>query len=224
MPQVMGSCLDAIRHSASILEIEAMAVSDNPLIFDNGDVISGGNFHAEPTAFAADYLALAAAEIGSISERRGSILLDSSISGLPAFLTEKPGLNTGLMMGQITAAALTSENRQKAAPGVVDSVPTSANQEDHVSMATHTSRRLSAMAENLQAIVAIELLIAAQACDFHAPLKLSDPIERVRSLLREQVPPLDEDRWQKPDQVIAIDLVRSGKVIEAVGADLLPMI
>lgn len=224
MPQVLGSCLDAIRHSAGILEIEAQSVSDNPLIFRNGDVLSGGNFHAEPTGFAADYLAIAAVEVGSISERRISQLLDSSFSGLPAFLTEQPGLNTGLMMGQITSAALIAESKQMAHPGVIDSIPTSANQEDHVSMSAHSAFRLTPMAENIQSVVAVELLSAAQACDFHAPLKSSEPLERVRSALREVVPHLDEDRWQKPELAEAINLVRSQKVKDFAGAELFPSI
>ena len=224
IPQVLGSCLDAMRHAASILEIEAQSVSDNPLIFANGDVLSGGNFHAEPVGFAADYLALAAAEIGSISERRTSLLLDPSISELPAFLTEKPGLNTGLMMGQITQAALVSENKQKATPAVVDTVPTSANQEDHVSMATHGARRLLYMAENTQNIIAIELMTAAQACDFHAPLKASPEIEKARLLLREQVPHLDEDRRQGPEISAARELVRSGKLVAVLEEGRLPKI
>lgn len=224
MPQVMGSCLDALRHASAILAIEGTSVSDNPLIFDNGDVLSGGNFHAEPVAFAADYLALAAVEIGSMSERRSSLLLDSSLSGLPPFLTENPGLNSGLMMGQITAAALTSENKQKATPAVIDTIPTSANQEDHVSMATHGARRLLPMAQNTQTIVAIELLTAAQACDFHAPLRSSEPLERARSLLRQMVPHLDGDRRQAPDIAAAKDLVRSGRIQEAAGREFLPSI
>lgn len=224
MPQVMGSCLDALRHSSSILAIEAQSVSDNPLLFDNGDVLSGGNFHAEPVAFAADYLALAIVEIGSMSERRSSMLLDTSLSGLPAFLTRDAGLNSGLMMGQITAAALTSENKQKATPAVIDTIPTSANQEDHVSMATHGARRTLPMAQNTQTIVGIELMTAVQACDFHAPLRSSEALERARSTLRAIVPHLEEDRRQSPDIAAATKLVRSGALVDAVGRDLLPTI
>jgi histidine ammonia-lyase len=222
MPQVMGSCLDALRHSGGILAIEAQSVSDNPLLFDNGDVLSGGNFHAEPVAFAADYLALAIVEIGSMSERRSSMLLDSSLSGLPAFLTHDPGLNSGLMMGQITAAALTSENKQKATPAVIDTIPTSANQEDHVSMATHGARRTIPMAYNTQTIIGIELMTAAQACDFHAPLRSSEALEKVRTALRAVVPHLNEDRRQAPDIAAATKLVRSGELVDAVGRELFP--
>jgi histidine ammonia-lyase len=223
MPQVMGSCLDALRHAGGILGIEAQSVSDNPLIFADGEVVSGGNFHAEPVAFAADYLALAAVEIGSMSERRSALLLDSSLSGLPPFLTRNPGLNSGLMMGQITAAALTSENKQKATPAVIDTIPTSANQEDHVSMATHGARRLLAMAQNTQTIIGIELMIAAQACDFHAPLRSSHALERARACLRALVPHLEEDRRQAPDIAAATQLVRSGALVDAVGREILPI-
>jgi histidine ammonia-lyase len=224
MPQVLGACLDTMRFASTTLAIEAQSVSDNPLIFADGAVLSGGNFHAEPVAFAADHLALAAVEIGSISERRSSLLLDTSLSGLPAFLTSNPGLNSGLMMGQITAAALTSENKQKATPGVIDTIPTSANQEDHVSMATHCARRLLPMAHNTQTIIGIELMTAVQACDFLAPLKSSEPLERARAALRSVVPHLDEDRRQSPEIAAATDLVRSGRLLETVGRDLLAII
>jgi histidine ammonia-lyase len=222
MPQVMGACLDALRHSSDILAIEAQSVSDNPLLFANGDVLSGGNFHAEPVGFAADHLALAAVEIGSMSERRSSMLLDTSLSGLPPFLTREPGLNSGLMMGQITAAALVSENKQKATPSVIDTIPTSANQEDHVSMATHGARRLLPMAANTQTIIAVELMTAAQACDFHAPLRSSPRLEKARAALREVVPHLEEDRRQAPEIAAASDLVRSGRLLDVVGRDVLP--
>lgn len=224
MPQVLGSVLDSLRHSAKVLEIEARAVTDNPLIFDNGDVISGGNFHAEPTAFAADIIALATVEIGSMSERRGSLLLDSTISELPAFLAKNPGLNSGLMMGQITAAALTSETKQKAAPAVIDTIPTSGNQEDHVSMATHGARRLTPMAENIQAIVGIEVMLAAQAVDFHSPLKCSPLIQAAKDVFRTEVDFLEDDRWQKPDIAVAYRMVREGVFIDAVGLENLPII
>ena len=147
-----------LRHAASILEVEARSVTDNPLIFDGGDVLSGGNFHAEPVAFAADHLALAAVETGSISERRTTLLLDAEFSGLPPFLAEDAGLNSGFMITQVTAAALVAESRQMAHPAVVDSIPTSANQEDHVSMATHGARRLLPLSGNIHAVIAIELL------------------------------------------------------------------
>ncbi|OZB51845.1 MAG: histidine ammonia-lyase [Stenotrophomonas sp. 14-69-23] len=210
-PQVMGAALDVIRQAATTLEIEANGVSDNPLVFtDTGEALSGGNFHAEPVAFAADMLAMAVCEIGSISERRTAMLVDPALSGLPAFLTPKPGLNSGFMIPQVTAAALVSENKQRAYPASVDSIPTSANQEDHVSMAAHGARRLLAMAGNAAHVVGIELLAAAQGCDFHAPLRSSDALERVRASVRAQVPTLQDDRYFHPDVVAATALVRSG--------------
>jgi len=210
-PQVMGAAFDVIRQAATTLEIEANGVSDNPLVFtDTGEALSGGNFHAEPVAFAADMLAMAICEIGSISERRTAMLVDPALSGLPAFLTPKPGLNSGFMIPQVTAAALVSENKQRAYPASVDSIPTSANQEDHVSMAAHGARRLLAMAENAANVIGIELLAAAQGCDFHAPLRSSDALEKVRATLRMQVPTLQDDRYFHPDMVIATGLVRSG--------------
>ena len=222
-PQVMGACLDILRQSAETLGIEANGVSDNPLVFtDTGEVISGGNFHAEPVAFAADIIALALCEIGSIAERRVAMLVDPALSGLPAFLTPRPGLNSGFMIPQVTAAALVSENKQKAHPASVDSIPTSANQEDHVSMATHGARRLLGMARNAADVVGIELLAAAQGCDFHAPLRSSAPLERAKALLRAHVPPLDDDRHFAPDMATATALVRSGALVEAAGMEELP--
>ena len=171
----MGACLDLLRQAGATLETEANGVSDNPLIFATDDeALSGGNFHAEPVAFAADMIALALCEMGSLAERRIAMLIDPALSGLPAFLTGKPGLNSGFMIPQVTAAALVSENKQKAYPASVDSIPTSANQEDHVSMAAHGARRLLAMVENATAVLGIELLAAAQGCDFHAPLRFDD--------------------------------------------------
>ena len=170
-PQVMGACLDLLRQAAATLADEANAVSDNPLIFPEDDAaLSGGNFHAEPVAFAADMIAIAVCEIGSLAERRIAMLVDPALSGLPAFLTPRPGLNSGFMIPQVTAAALVSENKQRAYPASVDSIPTSANQEDHVSMAAHGARRLAAMARNALHVVAIEALASAQAIEFHAPL------------------------------------------------------
>ncbi|ESQ84087.1 histidine ammonia-lyase [Asticcacaulis sp. AC466] len=215
-PQVMGAALDVLRQAATTLETEANGVSDNPLIFtDPDEALSGGNFHAEPVAFAADMIALTLCEIGSIAERRIAMLVDPALSGLPAFLTPKPGLNSGFMIPQVTAAALVSENKQRAYPASVDSIPTSANQEDHVSMAAHGARRLMDMAENAFAVIAIELLAAAQGCDFHAPLTSSDALERVRALTRAAVPALDHDRHFHPDMALAIDLVRSRAVTTA---------
>jgi len=199
-PQVIGACLDVLRHVCSVLETEANAVTDNPLVFtDSRSVLSGGNFHAEPVALAADYLALAIAEIGALSERRIALLIDSHLSGLPAFLVEEGGLNSGFMMAQVTAAALASENKSHAHPASVDSIPTSANQEDHVSMATFAARRLHTMLDNVDDIVAIELLAAAQGVDFHHPQKSSPAIEDVMIAIRELSPPFKEDRSLSAD-------------------------
>ncbi|BCH23969.1 histidine ammonia-lyase [Mesorhizobium sp. L-8-3] len=224
-PQVMGAALDVLRKAAEMLQTEANGVTDNPLIFAEDDTaLSGGNFHAEPVAFAADMIALAVCEIGSLAERRIAMLVDPALSGMPAFLTPKPGLNSGFMIPQVTAAALVSENKQKAYPASVDSIPTSANQEDHVSMAAHGARRLIGMAENAAAVLGIELLAAAQGCDFHKPLASSAPLEAVRTLLRAQVPHLDDDRHFHPDMEKAIALVRNGAVVEASGGVELPTI
>jgi len=199
-PQVIGACLDVLRHVCSVLETEANAVTDNPLVFtDSRSVLSGGNFHAEPVALAADYLALAIAEIGALSERRIALLIDEHLSGLPAFLVEHGGLNSGFMMAQVTAAALASENKSHAHPASVDSIPTSANQEDHVSMATFAARRLHTMLDNIEDIVAIELLAAAQGIDFHHPQKSSPAIEDVMTAIRELSPPFKEDRSLSAD-------------------------
>lgn len=220
-PQVMGAALTVLRQAAATLADEANGVSDNPLIFaDSDEALSGGNFHAEPVAFAADMIALALCEIGSLTERRIAMLVDPALSGLPAFLTPRPGLNSGFMIPQVTAAALVSENKQAAYPASVDSIPTSANQEDHVSMAAHGARRLAPMARNAAAIVGIELLAAAQGCDFHAPLASSPPLEAVRAALRAASPRLDADRWLHPDIEAATALVRAGAVAEAAGLDL----
>jgi histidine ammonia-lyase len=200
VPQVMGACLDNLRHAARVLEIEANAASDNPLVFaDNGEVVSGGNFHAEPVAFAADILALAIAEIGAISERRIALLIDATLSGLPPFLVTEGGLNSGFMMAQVTAAALASENKSAAHPASVDSLPTSANQEDHVSMATFAARRLFDMLDNTVAIVGIEAMAAAQGIDFLRPLRSSGLIEREHATIRSRVAFLARDREFAPD-------------------------
>ncbi|MBV8648516.1 histidine ammonia-lyase [Paludibacterium sp.] len=213
-PQVMGACLDLMRQCARTLEIEANAVSDNPLIFEERDshiVVSGGNFHAEPVAFAADTLALAIAEIGALSERRIALLIDATLSKLPPFLVQNPGLNSGFMIAHVTAAALASENKSLAHPASVDSLPTSANQEDHVSMATFAARRLTDMAQNSAHIVGIELLAAAQGIDFQRPLKSSDKLEAVHAQLRANVPFYGEDRYLAPDLNVAQQMVLSGK-------------
>ncbi len=222
-PQVMGACLDLLRNAARFLETEANGVSDNPLIFaDENEALSGGNFHAEPVAFAADMIAMAICEIGSLAERRLAMLIDPALSCLPAFLTPKPGLNSGFMIPQVTAAALVSENKQRAFPASVDSIPTSANQEDHVSMAAHGARRLLSMVETANAVIAIELLAAAQACDFLAPLTSSPPLEAVRKQVRAEVPKLEDDRYFHPDIQKALSLVRSGALAQAVKGVKLP--
>ena len=227
-PQVMGAVLTMLRQAAATLEDEANGVTDNPLIVAGEgpdappEALSGGNFHAEPVAFAADMIAIALCEIGGLAERRIAMLVDPAVSGLPAFLTPRPGLNSGFMLPQITAAALVSENKQKAYPASVDSIPTSANQEDHVSMAAHGARRLLSMAQNAGAIVAIELLAAAQGCDFHRPLASSAPLEAVRTRLRRDVPHLEDDRRLRPDLQAAIALVTDGSVIAAASAVALP--
>jgi histidine ammonia-lyase len=220
-PQVMGACLDLLRKAAGFLATEANGVSDNPLIFsDQDEALSGGNFHAEPVAFAADMIAMAVCEIGSLAERRIAMLIDPVLSGLPAFLTPRPGLNSGFMIPQVTAAALVSENKQRAYPASVDSIPTSANQEDHVSMAAHGARRLLPMVENATAVIAIELLMAAQACDFHQPLKTSEPLEAARESIRAEVPTLGDDRYMHPDMEKANAVVRSGRLAGSVGVRL----
>lgn len=199
-PQVMGACLDHMRFAAGVFLREANAVSDNPLVFcADGDVLSGGNFHAEPVAMAADVLALAISEIGALSERRIAQLVDPALSGLPAFLVREGGLNSGFMIAQVTAAALASENKTLAHPASVDSLPTSANQEDHVSMATFAARRLLDMAGNSSAVVAIELLGAAQGVDLHAPLQTSEKLGEVLTMIRREVAHYDEDRYFAPD-------------------------
>jgi histidine ammonia-lyase len=210
-PQVMGAIIDLIVNVSRTLLIEANAVTDNPLIFpETGEIISGGNFHAEPVAFAADTLALAIAEIGGLAERRIALLIDASLSGLPPFLVREPGVNSGFMIAHVTAAALASENKSHAHPASVDSLPTSANQEDHVSMATFAARRLDDMAQNTAVIIGIELLAAAQGIDFHRPLKSSPHLEYVHAQLRAKVPFFDADRFFAPDIEAARQMVLGG--------------
>jgi histidine ammonia-lyase len=222
-PQVMGAALDLLRQVAATLITEANGVSDNPLVIaETGDVLSGGNFHGEPVAFAADILAMAICEIGSLSERRIALLMDPALSGLPAFLTLAPGINSGLMIAQVTAAALVSENKQQAYPASVDSIPTSANQEDHVSMAAHGTRRLARMVENAAHVVGIELITAAQGCDFHLPLKSSVRLEPVREHIRARIPRLTDDRYLAPEIAAATDLVSSGTLLAAARTENLP--
>jgi histidine ammonia-lyase len=221
-PQVMGACLDLIGQSAATLLTEANAVTDNPLIFSaSHEVLSGGNFHAEPVAFAADILALAAVEIGSIAERRIALLVDPKMSGLPAFLAQDSGVNSGFMMAQVTAAALVAENRMLSHPASVDSIPTSANQEDHVSMATHGARRILTMAGNTLNIIAIELLSACQGIDFRRPLRTSAPLQRAHDALRAQVPFADADRLLAQDITAAAEVVRL-PAIQTLASHLLP--
>ncbi|MES2296497.1 MAG: histidine ammonia-lyase [Pseudomonadota bacterium] len=216
-PQVMGACLDLIVNVGRTLLIEANAVTDNPLIFAEAgaglaSIVSGGNFHAEPVAFAADTLALAISEIGALAERRIALLIDATLSGLPPFLVRDPGVNSGFMIAHVTAAALASENKSLAHPASVDSLPTSANQEDHVSMATFAGRRLDDMAHNTAVIVGIELLAAAQGIDFHRPLKTSPHLEHVHSQLRQRVPFFDADRFFAPDIEAAKQMVLRGEL------------
>ncbi|QDF97991.1 histidine ammonia-lyase [Azoarcus sp. DD4] len=225
-PQVMGACLTQIRQAAEVLAAEADAVSDNPLVFADadggGDILSGGNFHAEPVAMAADNLALAFAEIGALSERRIALLIDAGLSRLPPFLVAHSGLNSGFMIAQVTAAALASDNKALAHPASVDSLPTSANQEDHVSMAPNAGRRLWAMADNLRGILAIEWLAACQGLDFRAGLKSSPPLEAARALLRERVPFYREDRYFAPDIAAATALLHSRCLSALMPPGLLP--
>jgi histidine ammonia-lyase len=210
-PQVIGACLDQLRHSARVLLCEANAVTDNPLVFaEDGCLISGGNFHAEPVALAADGMALAIAEVGSIAERRIAMLIDSGVSRLPPFVTADAGLNSGFMIAHVTAASLASENKSLAHPASVDSLPTSANQEDHVSMACFAARRLQAMISNTAYILGIELLTCAQGIDFLRPLNSSAALEQAHTLLRNAVPAMAHDRYLAPDIARATQMVRDG--------------
>ncbi len=222
-PQVDGACLDLLRSVARTLEIEANAVTDNPLVLGDGSVVSGGNFHAEPVAFAADQIAIAICEIGAIAQRRIALLVDPALSyGLPAFLAKKPGLNSGLMIAEVTSAALMSENKQMAHPASVDSTPTSANQEDHVSMACHGARRLLQMTDNLFGIIGIEALTAAQGIDFRAPLKTGTELLKAHAAIRAVVATLEVDRYLANDLQAASDLIASGRLNAAVSGSILP--
>lgn len=218
-PQVMGAVHGLLANVAATLSIEANAVTDNPLVLGPGEIVSGGNFHAEPVAFAADILAMAVCEIGNLSERRMALLVDPVMSGLPPFLARDAGLNSGFMIAQVTAAALASENKQKAYPASVDTIPTSANQEDHVSMATHGAFRLIDMAKNAASIIGVELMAAAEAIEHHRPLKTSARLEPVLALLRSKIAPLTEDRYLAPDLAAATEFVLSGAVGKAAGLD-----
>ena len=212
-PQVVGACLDQLRHAALVLLREANAVTDNPLVFaEDGMMISGGNFHAEPVALAADAMACAIAEVGAIAERRIAMLIDSGVSRLPPFLTPNAGLNSGFMIAHVTAASLASENKSLAHPASVDSLPTSANQEDHVSMATFAARRLQPMISNVAHILGIELLAAAQGVDFLRPLRSSAALEQAHATLRLRCPAMMQDRYLAPDIEVAASLVRGGEL------------
>ncbi len=224
-PQVMGACLDQFRQVAQTLETEANAVTDNPIVvIEDGSILSGGNFHAEPVAFGADQCALAIAEIGSIVERRIAISVDPGQSfGLPAFMSPDPGLNSGFMIAEVSAAALMAENKQRAMPCSIDSTPTSANQEDHVSMACHAARRLADMNRNLAHIVAIELMIGVQAVEWRAPVETSAPLKRVMRTIRDEVAPLGDDRFMADDIAALKKLVVQRSIIAALDDDgLLP--
>ena len=218
-PQVVGACLDQLRHAALVLLREANAVTDNPLVFpaaggsaNHGELVAGGNFHAEPIALACDAMANAIAEVGAIAERRIAMLIDSNVSRLPPFLTANAGLNSGFMIAHVTAAALASENKSLAHPASVDSLPTSANQEDHVSMATFAARRLQPMIDNVAHILGIEWLAAAQGIEFLRPLASSPPLEAAHRLLRQACPAMAEDRFIAPDIEAATALVRGGSL------------
>ncbi|TCQ81099.1 histidine ammonia-lyase [Ochrobactrum sp. BH3] len=222
-PQVDGACLDILRQAARTLEIEANAVTDNPLVLSDDSVVSGGNFHAEPVAFAADQIALAVCEIGAIAQRRIALLVDPALSfGLPAFLAKKPGLNSGLMIAEVTSAALMSENKQMAHPASVDSTPTSANQEDHVSMACHGARRLLQMTENLNAIIGIEALTGALGVELRGPLETSPELKAATAVLRAHVPTLDVDRYMANDLASASAIIADGSFTASISANILP--
>lgn len=217
-PQVTGAAMDVLRMAARTLQIEANAATDNPLVLSDGQIVSGGNFHAEPVGFAADMIAMALAEIGAIAQRRVALMVDPTLSfDLPAFLTPKPGLNSGLMIAEVTTAALMSENKHLAHPTVIDSTPTSANQEDHVSMAAHGARRLRRMVKNLNVILGVEAMCAAQGVEFRAPLKTSAPLQAAVRALRAKVPALEDDRYLAPDLARAADLVAGGALSKATG-------
>ncbi len=221
-PQVTGAAMDVLRMAARTLVVEANAATDNPLVLtDAGMIVSGGNFHAEPVGFAADMIALALSEIGAIAQRRVALMVDPVLSfDLPAFLTPNPGLNSGYMIAEVTTAALMSENKHIAMPCVTDSTPTSANQEDHVSMAAHGARRLMRMVENLDRILGVELLCAAQGVEFRAPLVTSSPLQKVLVRLRACVATLGDDRYLAPDLEEAARLVRTGAIARATGLTL----
>jgi histidine ammonia-lyase len=213
-PQVMGACLDQLRYAGAVLLREANAVTDNPLLLSAGEVVSGGNFHAEPVALVADAMACAITEIGSLAERRIALLNDKNLSHLPPFLVENAGLNSGYMIAQVTAAALVSENKQRSYPASVDSIPTSANQEDHVSMATHGARRLLNMVENTAYVIAIELLAATQGIELRRPLRTSASLEKIVTLIRQAVPHYSQDRLMNVDIETVKNMILNGAFCE----------
>jgi histidine ammonia-lyase len=218
-PQVTGAAMDLLDFAARTLEIEANAVTDNPLVLtEAGEIVSGGNFHAEPVAFAADQIAIALSEIGAIAQRRVALMVDPTLSfDLPPFLTPDPGLNSGLMIAEVTTAALMSENKHLAHPCSTDSTPTSANQEDHVSMAAHAARRLRKINQNLSVILGVELVCAAQGVEFRAPLVTSPRLQAVMARIRADIAPLGQDRYMAPDLAAAAALVASGALVAAAG-------
>ncbi|MBC7179140.1 MAG: aromatic amino acid lyase, partial [Roseovarius sp.] len=225
--QVSGAAVDLLRRAGEVLEIEANAVTDNPLVLvdpdhpDGGMIVSGGNFHAEPVGFAADQIAMAISEIGAIAQRRVALMVDPTLSfDLPPFLTPEPGLNSGLMIAEVTTAALMSENKHLANPCTTDSTPTSANQEDHVSMAAHAARRLRRMNGNLSVILGVEAICAAQGIAFRAPLQTSAALNAVITRLRREIPPLSSDRYLAPDLNASAAMVRAGDLVAASGLDL----
>ncbi|MBO6509443.1 MAG: histidine ammonia-lyase [Roseibium sp.] len=220
-PQVAGACVDLLRMAARTLEIEANAATDNPLVLIEADrIVSGGNFHAEPVAFAADQIALAIAELGAIAQRRIALMVDPTLSfDLPPFLARDPGLNSGMMIAEVTTAALMSENKHLANPCSTDSTPTSANQEDHVSMAAHGARRLTRMSTNLAQILGVELLCAIEGIEHRAPLTTSPALQSVITRLRETVPPLEKDRYLAPDLEVAADLVKSRELVSVLSGN-----
>ncbi|WP_300395899.1 histidine ammonia-lyase [Henriciella sp.] len=223
-PQVVGACLDQLRQVAATLQIEANAATDNPLVLSNGEIVSGGNFHAEPVALAADQTALAISEIGSIAQRRIAMLVDPALSfGLPAFLAPEPGLRSGLMIAEVTSAALMSENKSLANPRSVDSTPTSANQEDHVSMACHAARRLLEMNRNLAGILGIEAMSGAQGIELRAPLKTSDNLTAIIRSIRDHSPAIDEDRMVSMDIETMASLVHETGVLTEFDGDVSPI-
>lgn len=221
-PQVTGAAVDLLRFAARTLEIEANAVTDNPLVIvETGEILSGGNFHAEPVAFAADQIAIAIAEIGAIAQRRVALMVDPTLSfDLTPFLTPAPGLNSGLMIAEVTSAALMSENKHLANPCSTDSTPTSANQEDHVSMAAHGARRLKRMVANLDMILGIEAICAGQGIDQRAPLQTAPSLRAALAALRQKVAALGQDRYLAPDLQAASEMVASGALVRAAGVEL----